>query len=682
MKNKHSRLIGSIICAIVSSYTLLSCRLSREEAIIPNTTNSGNNICAYREDQNQWDETRKEWRCPSGLHPREEPARDRIEREKIETQEMEIREVEHLTTVSQATTTTIGIESITLTSPSLQASKRTNLESTNNKGKTALHIAAGKGNKATVKMLVAAGADLKALDNKHRTALHIAAASGNLPTVKYLVKQCPLCLHMTDKEGNTPIEVASINHHTAIEVYLRSTISDDFNANKEKLQADLSRQLDGDLKESMEKLWRQLEIGSGDIPRKYLAQAWIAGWEDFVKVKNILETSATQDADLTAKTEELLRAIELELHKQLGSEVSINLETIRPYASSLVQALQALETLQEASDVKRDEREQETEKSYILKPSNGKRPEDCFVQRITIPKIEIRAIPRNNVFSFRAASVVNKMLKKKVVYIQAQFNKLEISHNITESLRKKIQTTANILQEHQQDLTALYREMKQIIKHRRADKYLYAEDEKEKEETSPEKVEEIKLTKRRWQNAKTARDLLEELQKVQQELKELLISRGEKLTDYITPGPYDYENDYSYPELETYLNSYGIKPNIEAKEQQMVQAIQKQEAEMCGALIKLLGSTVYVSKEDFKQVLLNSNLLEHVATYLALEGKTKSSNKDIANIIIHSIMSYSQDLLLHSVEIKELLAFQKKMHKLEVIIRDYVRSLPGIEDTL
>ena len=671
----------------------------------PYSTNSSN-ICKYGENQSVWDASRQEWRCPSGQHLREEPswhrrqreeretqereleARERREREKI--QEMETREAKNLTTVSQNTIRTIGpltprVESITLTSSSLQASKRANLEATDNKGKTALHIAAEKGDKASVKILVEAGAVLKALDNKNRTALHWAAASGNLPTVKYLIKKCSSYLYMTDKEDNIPIEVASINYHTDVEAYLRSVISDNFDTNKKALQEKLTKQLNEDLKQSIEELWQYLGIVPRSISSEYLSQAWIAGWQDFVKAQNIPEASATQDTNLAAKTEELLQAIQLELSNQLGSEVTISLETIRPYASILVQAIQELETLQEERSEKKIEKfkkETKERKLCIPTPTKHEQPEERLVKKMMSPKIEKRAVPRNNVFIASYSAIALEELKELLAYVKEKLAE-ESAKLISLKYKEDVKYLATNIQEQQQELTTLYREMKQITKRKSADRYLSAEGEKA-EDSNKNSETEMEVIKRKLENVKSARNLLKELQEIQYQLEELLISRGEKLTDYITPEPYDYENDYSQQELAIYLEGCGIQPATEAApELKLLQAIQKQETEMCMTIIKLLGNTTYVSKEDFMQVLIGSNLLQHIPTCcsaLITQKHKPAVNKYISGIILRGIVSFKENLLLHSVKVQALLTLQKKMHKLERAITNYVRSLPEPDD--
>jgi ankyrin repeat protein len=71
-------------------------------------------------------------------------------------------------------------------------------------GKQPLHVASVK----SIPVLVAAGADLAAVDNKGQTALHIAAAAGRQDLVTELLR-LGASVFVTDKEGRTPLHWAA-----------------------------------------------------------------------------------------------------------------------------------------------------------------------------------------------------------------------------------------------------------------------------------------------------------------------------------------------------------------------------------------------------------------------------------------------------------------------------------------
>ncbi|EEB93641.1 hypothetical protein MPER_07670 [Moniliophthora perniciosa FA553] len=56
-------------------------------------------------------------------------------------------------------------------------------------GKTALHVAALKGNEELVRMLCDLGADLNLTDNQGNTPLHYASAWGHIPVVQLLIER-------------------------------------------------------------------------------------------------------------------------------------------------------------------------------------------------------------------------------------------------------------------------------------------------------------------------------------------------------------------------------------------------------------------------------------------------------------------------------------------------------------
>lgn len=85
---------------------------------------------------------------------------------------------------------------------------------------TPLHDAAGKGDTATAKALIEAGADVRAADNIFgRTALHEAAKNGHAAVVMVLVKAgADICA--TDNRGQTALHLAAEKGHIAVVMWL------------------------------------------------------------------------------------------------------------------------------------------------------------------------------------------------------------------------------------------------------------------------------------------------------------------------------------------------------------------------------------------------------------------------------------------------------------------------------
>jgi ankyrin repeat protein len=74
-------------------------------------------------------------------------------------------------------------------------------------GRTALHQAVTRGQKATVVQLLRSGADITAKDNNGRTALHLAAGSAGLEVVVALLEE-GADINARDNEGQTPLQLA------------------------------------------------------------------------------------------------------------------------------------------------------------------------------------------------------------------------------------------------------------------------------------------------------------------------------------------------------------------------------------------------------------------------------------------------------------------------------------------
>ncbi|KAL4076096.1 ankyrin repeat-containing domain protein [Scleroderma yunnanense] len=81
------------------------------------------------------------------------------------------------------------------------------LDWSNSQGKTALHMAALKGNEELVRMLCDWGADFDLSDNKGNTSLHYASAWGHIPIVQLLIERgCQFSARNND--GFTPSDYA------------------------------------------------------------------------------------------------------------------------------------------------------------------------------------------------------------------------------------------------------------------------------------------------------------------------------------------------------------------------------------------------------------------------------------------------------------------------------------------
>ncbi|XP_057979333.1 protein VAPYRIN-like [Malania oleifera] len=89
------------------------------------------------------------------------------------------------------------------------------LDGKDKEGRTALHVAASRGNARCVELLIGAGADMDARSNDGRTALYIAAANGNRRTVEILVGMGADPTNPVDR-GRSPLDIAREKGHKEV----------------------------------------------------------------------------------------------------------------------------------------------------------------------------------------------------------------------------------------------------------------------------------------------------------------------------------------------------------------------------------------------------------------------------------------------------------------------------------
>ncbi len=84
----------------------------------------------------------------------------------------------------------------------------------NDRGQTALHIAAKAGKTAVIKALLDAGIDVNIADSDGDTALHIAAKIGNTKVIKTLLEKEGINVNEADNQGWTPLHLTAFKGNT------------------------------------------------------------------------------------------------------------------------------------------------------------------------------------------------------------------------------------------------------------------------------------------------------------------------------------------------------------------------------------------------------------------------------------------------------------------------------------
>ncbi|NXL87424.1 IKBD inhibitor, partial [Alectura lathami] len=91
------------------------------------------------------------------------------------------------------------------------------LDAKEHRGKTPLLVAVTARQPAIVYDLIQAGADVNAVDNKGQSALHLAATYGYAQVLQVILSLgCPLDLEMKDFEGHTPLHCAVLAHNALL----------------------------------------------------------------------------------------------------------------------------------------------------------------------------------------------------------------------------------------------------------------------------------------------------------------------------------------------------------------------------------------------------------------------------------------------------------------------------------
>ncbi|KAK7187126.1 hypothetical protein DPSP01_004053 [Paraphaeosphaeria sporulosa] len=99
---------------------------------------------------------------------------------------------------------------------SLLSLKDIDIELQNNRGRTALHIAAMKNRVEIVRALIGEGAKVNVKDKDRKTPLHLAAQDGRRDVVDALCKAPGIELDLSDKEGRSALHLASLKEKTAV----------------------------------------------------------------------------------------------------------------------------------------------------------------------------------------------------------------------------------------------------------------------------------------------------------------------------------------------------------------------------------------------------------------------------------------------------------------------------------
>ncbi|XP_052255507.1 uncharacterized protein LOC127861166 isoform X2 [Dreissena polymorpha] len=102
--------------------------------------------------------------------------------------------------------------------------KGARLQMVDRDGDTALHWAAFKGKSELMRLLIYSGFNPRQKDNFGQTPLHLACINGDINGVKELCEQDGVDIALADKNGKTPLMLATGRKHTAVMDYLKAEL--------------------------------------------------------------------------------------------------------------------------------------------------------------------------------------------------------------------------------------------------------------------------------------------------------------------------------------------------------------------------------------------------------------------------------------------------------------------------
>lgn len=149
--------------------------------------------------------------------------------------------------------------------------KDIDIEIKNNRGRTALHIAAMKNRTAIVRALIKEGAKVNAKDNDRKTPLHLAAQEGRRDVVEVLCNTPGIELDLFEKDGRTALHLASRKEKTAVVKLLSDKGAEVDRKNSKKYSAFLDAAEAGNTD-----LVKTLQSCGANINQQTVAHKWTA----------------------------------------------------------------------------------------------------------------------------------------------------------------------------------------------------------------------------------------------------------------------------------------------------------------------------------------------------------------------------------------------------------------------
>ena len=270
-----------------------------------------------------------------------------------------------------------------------------------------------------------------------------------------------------------------------------------------------------------------------------------------------------------------------------------------------------------------------------------------------------------------------EQIKDYIQYLEEELEKIPFNESLPQEQQEDIRSILSQIDEQQKELRPLYRDMKVITEHRRGDMLFLKQNTSHFNNKQKEAFEkEAKIIQANREDVQLAKQLLEELKAMKEEMYSILASRNEPLDSYLEEGyESDFENDYSSEELATYIASCGQLPQ-EDREQAFVICLQTNLARAFKTIIARLGQEEPVTTQDFISLLQDApQLSRHILAYYPAIAQLPTNSQAferIKGLALHAIITAIPMPVGQTIQLKCLNELKKRMHNLTIAIKQAI----------
>jgi len=278
-----------------------------------------------------------------------------------------------------------------------------------------------------------------------------------------------------------------------------------------------------------------------------------------------------------------------------------------------------------------------------------------------------------------------KELQSDLKTLQEDLKGIPFNKPLPQEVREEISYLWHQINKDQKALTPLYRHMRKRIDHYATDMLC---NDRAKEalsfraapifnKTHLEALEkEAAMIKKSKHHALLAKEILEKLDKMRQELCEILETRQVLLMDYnLEVYEPDWKNGYSQEELTAYIDSCSQVPQ-DAREQVFVISLQVTAAALFANIREKLGRQNPVTIQDFLDFLQSTpQVTQQVAAYYPYIADMPANDAAFARVhglVMHAILNHAS--VRKEMEVQHLNEVKKRIHQLGMAMKQALKN--------